>query len=67
METNKLTYSQAMERLGTIVNDVENGRLDIDTICDKIKEAQQLINFCKDKLYNTDKAVNKLLDSPKGE
>lgn len=65
METKKMTYTQAMQRLETIVNDVENGRMDIDSICEKIKEAQQLIGFCKEKLYKTDKAVNELLAKDK--
>lgn len=65
MESKKMTYTQAMQRLENIVNDVENGRMDIDSICEKIKEAQQLIEFCKDKLYKTDKAVNDLLTKDK--
>lgn len=65
METKKMTYQQAIERLESIVNDVENGRMDIDLICEKIKEAQQLISFCKDKLYKTDKTVNELLNKNK--
>lgn len=62
MTKEKLTYTRAMAQLETIVNDVSSGHLDIDLVCDKIKEAQRLIQFCKDKLYKTDLEVNKLLE-----
>lgn len=61
MEKEKLTYARAMAQLEEIVNEVENDQLDIDRICEKIKEAQRLITFCKEKLYKTDKEVKKLL------
>lgn len=67
MEKEKLTYTRAMTQLEDIVNEVENGQLDIDLICSKIKEAQRLIKFCKDKLYKTDIEVKKLLDKEKEE
>lgn len=65
MEKEKLTYTQAIHQLEGIVDDVESGNLDIDVLCDKIKEAQMLIKFCKDKLYKTEKDVQKLLTKEK--
>ena len=57
-----MKYEEAMKRLEQIVSDIENNKLDIDLISDKIKEAQELIKFCKDKLYKTDKEIQKLLE-----
>lgn len=57
-----MKYEEAMKRLEQIVSDIENNRLDIDLISDKIKEAQELIKFCKDKLYKTDEEIQKLLE-----
>mgnify|MGYP006315254135 FL=1 len=57
-----MTYEEAMKRLEQIVSDIENNKLDIDLISDKIKEAQELIKFCKDKLYKTDEEIQKLLE-----
>ncbi len=48
------TYEEAMARLEKITAQIESGELDIDHLCDKLKEAQELIKFCKDKLYKTD-------------
>ena len=57
-----MKYEEAMKRLEQIVSDIENNKLDIDLISDKIKEAQELIKFCKDKLYKTDAEIQKLLE-----
>ena len=50
-----------MKKLETIVSDIEENKLDIDMISEKLKEAQELIKFCKDKLYQTDQDIQRLL------
>ncbi len=57
------TYEEAMARLEKITAQIESGELDIDHLCDKLKEAQELIKFCKDKLYKTDENIQKILES----
>ena len=57
-----MKYEEAIKKLEQIVSDIENNRLDIDLISDKIKEAQELIKLCKDKLYKTDEEIQKLLE-----
>ena len=57
----KETYSQAIERLEKIVAQLDSNELDIDQLADKIKEANELIAFCKNKLTKTDSEVEKLL------
>ena len=39
MAAKKETYSQAMEHLEKIVRQIDNNELDIDTLSEKIKEA----------------------------
>ncbi len=56
-----MKYEEAMKRLETIVSDIEDNRLDIDMISEKLKEARELIKFCKDKLYRTDQEIQKLM------
>ena len=46
----KETYSQAMERLEKIVRQIDNNELEIDALAEKIKEANEIIAFCSDKL-----------------
>lgn len=56
-----MKYEEAMKKLETIVSDIEENKLDIDMISEKLKEAQELIKFCKDKLYQTDQDIQRLL------
>ncbi len=57
-----MKYEDAMKKLETIVSDIEEGKLDIDKISERLKEAQELIKFCKDKLYQTDLEIQKLME-----
>lgn len=62
MATKKETYNQAMEKLERIVSQVENNELDIDSLGEKLKEAQTLIGFCKGKLYKADEEIKRILE-----
>ena len=61
MGKEKKTYEQAMLRLEDIVRQVERGETSIDSLTDLLKEAKQLITFCKDKLYVTEEEIKKIL------
>ena len=61
MAAKKETYSQAMERLEKIVRQIDNNELDIDTLSEKIKEANEIISVCTEKLTTADREVEKLL------
>lgn len=58
----EITYKKAVQQLEQIVDRLENGELDIDTITEQLKEAQHLIKFCKDKLTKADEDINKILE-----
>lgn len=62
MPVKKETYEQAMGKLEKIVSQIENNELDIDSLSDKLKEAQRLIKLCKEKLYDTDRNIKKILE-----
>ena len=57
----KLTYTAAMKQLEEIVSQLEDNTLDIDLLAEKVKTAQELIKFYRDKLYKTDEEIQKLL------
>lgn len=57
----KETYSQAINRLEKIVNQIDNNELEIDALSDKIKEANDIIAFCSAKLTKADAEVEKIL------
>ncbi|MGL5937981.1 MAG: exodeoxyribonuclease VII small subunit [Phocaeicola sp.] len=62
METKKQDYEQSIKRLEEIVNQVERNELGIDQLSSSLKEAQQLLSFCRKKLYAVDKEINQLLE-----
>ena len=54
-----------MERLEKIVRQIDNNELDIDMLGEKIKEANDIIAFCSEKLTKADREVEKLLKEKK--
>lgn len=62
MEENTLTYEAAIEQLEKQAKEMENGDIAIDQLATKLSEAQQLLQFCKDKLTKAEDEVRKLLE-----
>ncbi|MGX8690201.1 MAG: exodeoxyribonuclease VII small subunit [Bacteroidaceae bacterium] len=58
-----MKYEEAMKQLEKIVAEIEENKLDMDRIGESLKEARELIKFCKDKLYETDEEIKKILES----
>ena len=58
-----MKYEEAMNELETIVRKMESNQLDIDSLTEQLKRAQQLVKLCKDKLTKTDEEIKKILDS----
>ena len=56
-----MKYKKAIKNLESIVSMMESGKLDLDQLEEKLKEAQQLIKLCRDKLTKTDEEISKLL------
>ena len=50
-----------MARLEAIVRQIDNNELEIDELVDKIKEANEIIAFCSEKLKKADTEIEKLL------
>ena len=58
-------YEEAVSQLEEIVKKMESGELDIDMMSIELKNAQQLIKLCKDKLTKTDEEIKKILENGK--
>ncbi|QNF35110.1 exodeoxyribonuclease VII small subunit [Adhaeribacter swui] len=56
-----LTYQQALEELETIVEALEDETIPVDELAIKVKRASDLIEFCQNKLTETDTEVKKIL------
>ena len=57
-----ITYSEAMTRLEEIMGKVQGGRVDIDQLAGLLKEAQELVKFCRDKIYKVDEEIKSLTE-----
>ena len=57
-----MTYSQAIARLEEIMAAIQSGGMDIDKLAVALKEASELVQFCRGKLYKVDEEVKAMLD-----
>ncbi len=57
-----IKYEEAVRQLEAIVDKMERGELDIDSMVAQLKQAQELVKLCKQKLKRTDDEIQKLLD-----
>ena len=51
------TYTPAMQRLEAILAELEEGSSNVDTLADLVKEAAELVKFCRAKLRKTEDEV----------
>ena len=58
----QMKYEEAISRLEEIVKKMENDELDIDQMAQQLKEAQQLIQLCKDRLTKVDADIKAVMD-----
>lgn len=56
-----MKYEEAVKQLEEIVAKLEAGELDIDELSAKLRQAQQLIKLCKDKLTAADTEIKAIL------
>lgn len=58
--TKPKTYEQALHELETIIQKMENNETPIDTLAAQLKQAQELITYCKTKLLAAETEVEAL-------
>ncbi|TVQ87830.1 MAG: exodeoxyribonuclease VII small subunit [Bacteroidetes bacterium] len=65
-----MNYTQAIEELETIVQEIESAEISIDELSEKVKRASELIRFCRKTLNSTEAEVQNILkdlkDAEKG-
>ncbi len=61
-----LKYDEALEQLQHIVRLLERKEITIDELAKKVKEAKLLVDFCRQKLDDTEEEINKII-SPNGD
>ncbi len=60
-KTKPESYDQAICELENIVKQIENEELSMDTLLEQIKQATELIEFCKQRLKTVDEEVQKIM------
>lgn len=61
----KLTYDEALAEIEQIVQNIEENKYSIDELSEKVKRISFLVNYCKEKLRNTEEELNKILKEEK--
>lgn len=61
METPAPRYSEAMERLQILVQELESGSLDIDDMLARVQEAEELVAYCRLRLRDAGGSMEELL------
>lgn len=62
MSKNEKTFEEKLTELETIVKELENGNVDLDSAIKKYTEAMNIAKECSLKLDSAEKAVNKILN-----
>ncbi len=67
MSEKEYTYATAVTRLEEILTQVQDGNENIDSLYSLLREADELIKFCRARLYEVDEEVKSLLGSMNDE
>ena len=57
----EMKYEEAVAELERVVTQMESGLMDLDAVIEKLKKAQKLIKYCKERLTETDGEIQKIL------
>lgn len=58
----KMTYKDAMAKLEAITSQISSGKIDVDELTEKLKEAKTLLVFCENRLKHVEEDVDKMLE-----
>lgn len=61
-ELEKMKYEEALERLEKIVAEIENPQTAVGDIPAKVKEAAELLTYCRKMLKESEESIGKILD-----
>ncbi|MCK5693680.1 MAG: exodeoxyribonuclease VII small subunit [Bacteroidetes bacterium] len=62
MTKEKISYNEAVSEIETILQKIEEGKLDVDELAEKVSRVTDLLKICRDKLYFTEKQIGEILD-----
>jgi len=59
-----LSYEEALEQLQDIVKKLENKEIKIDELASTVAKANELVEFCQEKLQQTENEIQKIVKKP---
>lgn len=62
MKEDKMTYSDAIARLDEILEDIDQSKIPIDALAERVVEAAGLLKRCKSVLTETEAKVQDVLE-----
>ena len=61
MTKEKISYSDAIAEIESILQKIEDGNLNVDELAEKVSRVTNLLKICRDRLHLTEKQINKIL------
>lgn len=61
MKQKTLSYNESMAEVEAILSQIEDNKLDVDELTEKVKRACSLLKTCKAKLFETQQDVEEIL------
>ena len=61
MNTNNLTYEEAIQQVELLIAQIENNEVSMDDLAEKIRLASEYLHFCKEKLHKVNEEIEKVL------
>jgi len=65
MTEKKFSYNAAMQEVEQILASLEKNSLDVDEMSQKVKRATELLQACKQKLYQADAEIQAVFENVK--
>lgn len=62
MAKEKISYDEAIREIETTLEQIENGALGVDELAEKVARVTGLLNLCRERLYQTEAKIEKILD-----
>lgn len=61
MTKEKISYSEAVAEIESILEKIETGNLDVDALTEQVSRVTHLLKICRDKLHKTETRINNIL------
>jgi len=57
----QLKYEEAVSEIEHILEKIEEGKMGVDDLAEKVKRVSELLKFCRKKLYSTEEEIDKII------